>query len=126
MKPISLLVVDDNITFLDIACRFLEQQEDMSIVGTATSGQEALHKALELKPCVILLDLNLPDVSGFQIIPQLRVALPEMGIIVLSLSEAAHYREAVILTGADELVSKNNMNVQLLPTIRQVVQANLL
>ena len=71
-QPTTLLLVDDNPTFLRILSDFLGEEESILLVGTAGSREEALEKAKELRPQVILLDLVMPGLGGLSAIRRLR------------------------------------------------------
>jgi CheY-like chemotaxis protein len=120
MEPISVLLVDDNPTFLRVAARFLQAHEGVNVVGTANGGQEALAKAQDLRPQVILLDLAMPDLPGLQAIPRLRELLPQTGIIALTLLDTSGYRQAALSAGADDFIPKAALNTDLLPAIQRV------
>lgn len=120
MKPISLLLVDDNHNFLRAAERLLTQSEDVAILGTASAGEEALRHAQDLQPQIILLDIALPDISGIELIPHLREELPEVGIIALTIMDTDIYEQAALAAGADALLSKATLFTDLLPTIRRI------
>ncbi len=126
MGPVSVLLVDDSLLFLDIATRFLQEEyrDEVVVVGAAGGGEEALAQAQLLQPQVILIDLNMPGMSGLEAIPRLREALPDAGIIALTLLDAEAYRQAALAAGADGFVSKPNMGADLLPAIRRVVRAD--
>jgi len=123
MAPISVLLVDDNPTFLRILGDFLGEEEDILVVGMARSGEEALVKAKELRPQVILLDLAMPGLNGFNTIPRLRSMMPDVRIIALTVLDANGYREAALTAGADDFVAKANLNTHLVPAIRRVVES---
>ncbi len=123
MEPISVLLVDDNPTFLRVATRFLQAHEGVNVVGTANGGQEALVKAQDLRPQIILLDLAMPDLPGLQAIPRLRKLLPQAGIIALTLLDTSGYRQAALSAGADDFIPKAALNTDLLPSIQRVAQA---
>lgn len=78
MSPISVLLVDDNPTFLRIAADFLRAHEEVAVVGTASGGEEAVARAQHLRPQVVLLDLLHPDLPGLEVIPRLRSELSEV------------------------------------------------
>lgn len=120
MDPISVLLVDDNPTFLRIVERFLQSQEGLRVVGTASSSQGALEQAQALAPQVVLLDLAMPGTNGLETIPQLRLALPDTRIIILTLLDVQGYRSAALSAGADGFVSKSALNLDLVPTIRNL------
>jgi DNA-binding NarL/FixJ family response regulator len=125
MDPIPVLLVDDNPTFLRLVTRFLQEYCHGVVVvsGVAHNGEEALVRAQELEPQIILLDLFMPDVSGLEVIPILRTALPEAGIIVLTSHTANGYQDAALAAGADGFVPKARLSTDLLPAIRRVAQA---
>ena len=125
MSPISVLVVDDNPTFLRILINFLREQNHngLVVVAAAGGGEEALAKAQALQPRVVLLDLRMPGLSGLETIPRLRCTLPDVAIIALTLQESNGYRQAALAAGADEFVSKATLTTDLLPAIRRVMQA---
>ena len=120
MTPIRVLMVDDNPTFLDIATEFLQEYDELDIVGTASLGQQALLQAKKLQPQVILLDLAMPDLPGLEVIPLLRAMQLDVTIIVLTLLNTDGYREAALAAGADDFVPKAKMNTDLLLAIRRI------
>ena len=124
MNPISVMLVDDSLFFLNVATQFLQAQDDLTVVGATEGGQEALARAPRLHPDVVLVDLTMPDLPGLEVIPRLRTMLPAMGIIVLTSHEAEGYRQAALTAGADDFVSKGEMGTRLLPAIRRVAQAD--
>ncbi len=123
MEPISVLLVDDNPIFLNIAAQFLRASPDVTVVGTANGGEEALVKAEALQPNVILLDLAMPDIPGLEAIPRLRSILPEVSIIALTLLATDGYRQAALSAGAQDFIPKAKLSQDLLPAIRRVMQA---
>ena len=122
MKPISVLLVDDNPAFLRIVTRFLQQHEDVVVVGAAGGGEEVLALAQDLQPDIVLIDLAMPGLSGLETIPRLRAVLPEVGIIALTVLDTSSYRQAALEAGANDFVPKASLNTELLPAIRRVVQ----
>lgn len=125
MKPISVLLVDDNPKFLHFATRFLEAHDDVVVIGTATGCDEAITQAEELRPQVMLLDLAIPDLSSsLEAIPRLRRMLPEMGIIAVTLFDTDGYRQAALKAGADDFIPKRTIDTDLLPAIWRVGQVD--
>ena len=120
MEPISLMLVDDNPNFLRAERHFLERDEAVRIIGEATGGAEVLDRVKSLRPQVILLDLAMPDLSGLQLLPQLREEHPGIGIIALTVMDTAIYEKAAMLAGADAFLSKSNLFTDLIPTIQRV------
>lgn len=120
--PIRVLVVDDNATFLKILIEYLRRQDQLTIVAATQRNQEALVLAPQVRPQVVVLDLCLPDMSGLEAIPHLRVALPGVGIIILTLHSLEVYCQAALAAGADEFVSKQRLISDLLPAIQRVAE----
>jgi DNA-binding NarL/FixJ family response regulator len=124
MKPISVLLVDDNPVFLRIAARFLQQHDDVVVVGVAGGGEEALALAQDLQPELVVIDLAMPGLSGLATIPLLQVVLPEVGIIALTVLDTNSYRQAALAAGANDFVAKASLDTDLLPAIRRMAQAD--
>jgi DNA-binding NarL/FixJ family response regulator len=127
MDPISLLLVDDNPRFLQLLTRFLHIRypADVVVMDVARSGVEAVARAQIVRPQVVLLDLAMPDMPGWEVIPRLRKELPEVGIIVLTLLESGGYRDMVLEAGADAFVGKSTLVTELMPAIRRVATMRL-
>ena len=125
MNPISILLVDDNPSFLRIATRFLQEHDDVVVVSTAGGGEEALALVQDQQPDIVLIDLAMPGLSGLATIPLLRIVLPEVGIIALTVLDTDGYRQAALAAGADDFVPKASLDTDLLSAIRRVAQAGL-
>ena len=123
-RCISVLLVDDSQTFLDAALSFLQRHDDFHIVGAFLSGEEAIVQVQELNPQVILIDLDMPGLSGIETIPRLRALVPDTSIIALTMLKAPIYRQAALAAGADDFVPKASLSTDLLPAIRKVSQIN--
>ena len=67
LMPKSVLIVDDHPSFRATAQRLLLEAEGFTVVGEAVDGREALRKAKELHPDIVLLDVQLPDIDGFEV-----------------------------------------------------------
>ena len=125
MKPISVMLIDDNPTFLRIVERFLKKQETIKVISAVEGGDEALAQVHRLRPDVVVTDLAMPKVSGMETILRLRAAWPRMGIIALTLLDTDGYRQAALTAGADDFVPKDILNTELIPTIERVAQTKL-
>ena len=121
---ISILLVDDSVTFLRATTQFLEAHDDITVVGTASNGVDALDQADKLRPQVILSDLAMPGLPGLQAIPKLREMLPDAGIIALTVMNTNSFRQAALAAGADVFIPKASMRTDLLPAIRQIAKTS--
>jgi len=118
MEPVSVLLVDDNPTFLRVAERFLQGYEDVTVAGLAVGGKEGLEQACALQPKIVLVDLAMPDLPGLETIRCLRRLAPGLGIIALTIMDTEGYRHAALAAGADRFVTKASLSTDLLPAIR--------
>jgi DNA-binding NarL/FixJ family response regulator len=116
---ISVLVVDDNAFFLKATADFLVRHQEL-VVGTVCGRENVIAQAQSVKAHVILVGLN---GIGLEMITHLRQALPSIGIIALTLAEGDAYRQAVVAAGADDIVCKAELVIDLLPAIWRVMQA---
>ena len=122
MEPIRLLLIDDNPAILNSLTRFLEDDPQVSVVDACGDGREVLGKLEDLRPDVILLDLQLPGMSGLELIPHLRAERSDVGIVMFTLHAHRIYVEAALEVGADDFLDKAGPLSALIPAIRQVVQ----
>lgn len=116
----SVLIVDDNAAFVRHISRFLGRLEFLTVGGTANGALLAIEKAKEIQPDLILLDLTMPGMSGFDALSLLKSAAPEARIIVLSMHDDPPIKERVLNLGADLFVSKIEMLDMLVPSIKNL------
>jgi DNA-binding NarL/FixJ family response regulator len=114
------LIVDDSDAFRRCIQAFLESESEIEVIGEATSGMEAIVKARELQPDLVLIDMRMPGMDGISTARQLRQEMPELKIIVMTAVDIQEYRDAVITSGANGFVVKESVVETLLPTIRDV------
>jgi DNA-binding NarL/FixJ family response regulator len=120
---IRVLVVAENGPFLKAAAEFLRRRGGL-IVAVALQEQEPiLIQAQDLRPHIILFDLNASGPGALQTISSLRKTMRDVGIIVLSSSETEGYRRAMLAAGADDLVLKSSFTSDLVPAIERIVQS---
>ncbi len=100
-----LFLCDDNPQYRHLA-RIALEKAGHQIVGEAGSGQEALDRAPDCRPDVLLLDLNMPGMNGFEALPRLRATLPATSIVVLTTGQAPDDRRRALGAGADGFVVK--------------------
>lgn len=101
-----LFLCDDNAQYRELARIVLEDAGE-EIVGEAGDGAEAIERAPASEPDVVLLDLNMPRVNGFEALPALRERLPpQTKILVLTTGQAPQERDQCLEAGADAFVVK--------------------
>ncbi len=117
---IRVLCIDDHPVVRDGIAAIINLQTDMMLAGAAATGGEALERYFELRPDVALVDLQLPDMSGFDVIKKIRDKFPNARIIVLSSHEGDVDIQRALEAGAQGYVAKGIVRGELLETIRSV------
>src|SRR6202790_5860375 len=117
---IRVLCVDDHMVVREGIAAIINLQADMMLAGAAATGAEALEQLVELRPDVLLVDLQLPDMSGFDLIKKIRDKSPKARIIVLSSHEGDVDIQRALEAGAQGYVVKGIVREELLETIRTV------
>src|SRR5512139_1869905 len=118
MSDIKLLLVDDHQVVRTGLRMLLEGQPDMKIVGEADSGIQALEKARELSPDVVVMDITLPDISGIEATRRLKEAYPDMAVVALTIHEDEQYFFEMLQAGASGYVPKRAAPEDLITSIR--------
>jgi DNA-binding NarL/FixJ family response regulator len=117
---IKVLVADDHPVVRKGLQTLLSRQVHLRIVGEAADGDEALRKARELSPDVVLMDISMPGMNGLAVTEVLRKEAPEMKVLVLSVHSNKDYIFRVIQAGAHGYVSKEAPPEELLRAIESV------
>lgn len=120
MEPIRILLVDDHVLFRKGLSSLLSEQKDFEVVGEAGSGQEALEKAQELMPDVILMDIYMPGWDGLEATRRIKEALPYVRIVMLTISEEDHNLFEAIKAGAQGYLLKKIEPQELFDMLRGV------
>jgi len=107
MEPLKILLVDDHVLFRKGIASLLAGREDMQVVGEAGDGKEAVHKAKETMPDVILMDIHMPRYSGLEAIEPIKRQAPHAHIVILTVSDDDQDLFTAIKFGADGYLLKN-------------------
>ena len=121
-KQIDVLLVDDVTAVRKGLSTILQLIDDLSIVGEAQNGLEAVRLAEQLKPDVILMDLAMPELDGFEATRRIKVDHPEIGVIAFSIHDDVKTREKVCAAGADAFIDKEAETRLLISAIREVAE----
>lgn len=117
------LVVDDGGMTRNMLSQLIDAQTDMMMVGTAANGHEAVQRATDLQPDVILMDLYMPDPDGIETTELVSGTVPHGGVIIVTAEEQADFLQRAMAAGAQGYVLKPfGDGVQLLQTVRTVYQ----
>lgn len=122
---IRILLADDHGVIRAGLRALLEGYPDMTVVGEASDGVEAIAKAFELKPNVILMDLSMPNIGGIEATRQLLQREPGMRVLILTVHEDESLLKEVIRVGAAGYVVKRAAQEDLIHAIRVVARGDL-
>jgi DNA-binding NarL/FixJ family response regulator len=104
-----VLIVDDHASFRSCA-RALLESEGFDVVGEAADGESAVALAAELKPQLALLDIQLPDIDGFEVAHRMLAHDPELQIVLVSSRDRSSYGPLIEQSGALGFVSKGDVS----------------
>ena len=126
MEQIRILVVDDHEVVRDGIVGNLVRQLDFAIVGQASNGLEAVQRAAELSPDIILMDLRMPELDGVEAMIRIKQANPEIKFIVFTTYSDDEYLFAAIKAGAKGYLLKDAPREDLFKAIRAVSRGDSL
>jgi two-component system, NarL family, response regulator DesR len=118
--PLTLLIADDNDLFVNALEGLLERESSIRVVARAANGEAAAQLADELGPDVVLMDLSMPNVDGFEATARILEASPGTAVVVLTGSDDPVDRERARRAGAVGYVTKDRILAELIETIRSV------
>ncbi len=125
MNKIGLVLVDDHHILLDGLSALLKRQKDMEVKGTFTNGHEAIHALDTLKPDVVLVDINMPEMTGVELTQKIRKHNPGVAVICLSMHDGIDYILEMVDAGVSGYLLKNTNDKELLEAIRTVHDGKL-
>ncbi|MBP7579584.1 MULTISPECIES: response regulator transcription factor [Vogesella] len=125
MTPLlRILLVDDHTLFRSGLKALLQRQADLEVIGEAADGLEGVKKAEQLKPDIVLLDLDMPVMNGRDALAQMLVSQPELAVLMLTVSEDGEDLAECMKTGARGYLLKNINADFLLDSIRRAVDGD--
>jgi DNA-binding NarL/FixJ family response regulator len=117
-----ILVVDDYEPWRRFASTTLREQPELEVVGQVSDGLEAVQKAQQLQPDLILLDIGLPTLNGIEAARRIRVVSPTSKILFVSENRSPDIAEEALSTGAGGYVIKSDAGSELLPAVKAVLE----
>ncbi|MCI0477161.1 MAG: response regulator transcription factor [Anaerolineales bacterium] len=125
MSKIRLLMVDDHEIVRAGLRMLLQTQPDIEIVAEADNGRDAVARARELQPDIVLMDISLPDLDGFEATRQIKRALPKTAVLALTMHESDEYFFKMLQAGASGYVPKKAAPTDLVTAIRTVYEGGV-
>ena len=122
---IRILIADDHAVVRTGLRALLDRAQGMLTVGEATDSEQALQKANELRPDVVLLDISMPGPGGIEVTKQLKDMLPQTHVLILTVHKDERLLQEAIRAGASGYVTKNALEPELINAIHAVHRGDL-
>jgi DNA-binding NarL/FixJ family response regulator len=122
MTNIRVVLADDHPVVLAGIRSLLEDTQDISVVGEATTGAAALNLIPDLKPDVAVLDISMPDINGLELARRLAVSCPSVKVLALTVHEDRAYLHSLLQSGACGYLLKRSAADELIRALRAVAR----
>jgi|SRR5579864_6156436 DNA-binding NarL/FixJ family response regulator len=119
-RTLRVLVVDDNESVRRSLCQLLQSQADIEVACEAVDGADAVIKAREHLPDVVLLDVTMPTMNGLEAAQVFKQEFPAMHIVIVSQHDSRGFRWAALAAGVSGYVVKSNAANDLIPELRRI------
>ncbi len=123
--PIRILIADDHGVIRAGLRALLEKEPGLQVVGEAADGREALERALELRPDILLLDITMPGLDGVEVTRRLHQAQPGVRVLILTLHEGVSMLREALASGAAGYIVKRAVDTELLGAIQAVARGEI-
>jgi DNA-binding NarL/FixJ family response regulator len=118
---IRLLIAEDNAAYRSALITILKEYPSLEVVGEATNGEDAIRRAGELQPMIVLMDVNMPKLDGIAATRHIKAQYKEITVIGLSVRADQDYVDAMRKAGAVELLPKENATEDLYGAIQRAM-----
>ncbi len=120
MAKTRILITDDHTLFRQGLKGLLQAEQDMEVVGEARDGEEAISKAAELRPDIVVMDIGMPGIPSFEAVRQIRKNRPETRALFLTMYDDEDYLGQCLEAGGSGYVLKDTPAEQLITAIREI------
>jgi DNA-binding NarL/FixJ family response regulator len=121
-EPIRIILADDHVMTRQGTAELLRREPDLDVVGEAGDGQEAIELARRLTPDIVVMDVRMPVLSGFEATQRIRESLPGVQVLALSAHDDDEYVFSLLQAGASGYLLKTAPVSELIRAIRQMKQ----
>jgi DNA-binding NarL/FixJ family response regulator len=120
MKKLRILIADDHGLVRRGARALLQTRKGWRVVGEATNGREAVEKAAKLKPDIAIVDVSMPDLDGIEAVRQIRLAVPNTKVLVLTMHESDQMVRRALDAGACGYLLKSDLADELPKAVKAI------
>lgn len=117
-SAITVFLADDHAVVRDGLRAILEAQGDISVVGDAADGRQAVRLVQQLRPDVAVVDIAMPELNGIEATRRIKAAAPQVQVVILTIHEAPEYQADAAAAGVTAYILKRQMYRELVPTFR--------
>ncbi|HSZ31757.1 MAG TPA: response regulator transcription factor [Puia sp.] len=121
MSVTTIMIVDDHTLLRETWAKILSFHEHLKIIANTGNGQEAIQIAKEKNPALVLLDINMAPLNGFDILQAIRKYSPISKVIAVSMHSQPSYAKKMLRSGARAYVTKNSTSDELMTAVEQVI-----
>ena len=125
MEKISILLADDHQLIRETWKYILDADPRFTVVGTAENGEQAIELAMNTRPKVVLMDINMHEMSGFEATKQIKKVSPGSKVIGVSMHSMPAYAKKMLSLGASGYVTKNSSKSDLIKAIIEVNEGKI-
>lgn len=125
MHEITLLLAEDHDVVRTGLRSFIEKQDGLRVVGEAKTGRQAVERAAELKPEIVLMDITMPDLDGLEATRRIKQQFPNIQVLALTVHDDKQYFMAMLAAGASGYLTKQAAADELVSAIRSVSQGQV-
>ena len=122
---LRMLVVDDSDIVRRLIRTILQTQADIEVVSEASDGEDAIRKVRVYRPDVVLMDITMPVMNGFDATRRIKHEFPSTLVLVVSQYDSPPFVREAIAAGASGYVVKNNASTELIPAVRKTVSEHM-
>ncbi len=124
MSKIGVLLADDHTIFRQGLKALLSAEPDITVVGEAATGNDALELARDLRPSIVIMDITMPEMNGLQAAARIHECDPSIGLIILSMSDDVECVTHAIQAGVRGYLVKQTASSELIFAIREIKKGN--
>lgn len=120
-----VLIIDDHVMVREGVAEIIEQAEQLSVCGSASTANEGLEALRKLKPDLVLVDITLPGKNGIEFIKEARAFQPDLLILVMSMHDESLYADRVLRAGGRGYIRKQEGGDKLIEAMRRVLRGEI-
>ncbi len=123
--PATILLVDDHPVFRQGLCHLLNKEKDLTVVGEADDGQMAIEQVQRIRPDLVVMDINMPNLDGIEATRQILSEAPETKVVALSVHSGKQFVRDMIQAGASGYILKESIPEEMVAGIQMVLNGDV-